>query len=106
MFGGNMQKAMKQVQKMQQDMQRLQEEMADKIVSATAGGGVVEVFVDGHRRIRDIKISPEVVDPDDIETLQDLLVAAANEASRKAEELMNTEMKKITGGMQLPPGLF
>ena len=105
-MAGGMGKAMKQIQKMQADMQRMQEELAEKTVTATAGGSMVEVVVDGHRRLRDITINPEVVDPEDIETLQDLIHAAINEALRKAEEMAADEMKKITGGMQLPPGLF
>jgi len=99
-------KAMKQFQKMQADMQKMQVELAEKSISASAGGGMVEVVVDGHRRVREITIKPEVVDPEDIETLQDLLHAAVNEALRKAEELAADEMKRITGGLQLPPGLF
>ncbi|MGI6365742.1 MAG: YbaB/EbfC family nucleoid-associated protein [Bacillota bacterium] len=103
---GGMGKAMKQIQKMQADMKKMQEELEHKSVSATAGGGVVEVTVNGHRKVLDIMIKPEVVDPDDIETLQDLLQAAVNEALRKAEELAAAELQKITGGLQLPPGLF
>ena len=103
---GGMGKAMKQVQKMQADMKKMQEELEQKSISATAGGGVVEVTVNGHRKVLQITIDPEVVDPEDIETLQDLLQAAANEALRKAEELAAAEMQKIAGGMQLPPGLF
>lgn len=103
---GGMGKAMKQIQKMQADMQKLQAELEDKRVSATAGGGMVEVTVDGHRKVREIAIKPEVVDPEDIETLQDLLHAAVNEALRKAEEMAAQELQKITGGLQLPPGLF
>lgn len=97
---------MKQFQKMQADMKKMQEELEQKSISATAGGGVVEVTVNGHRKVLQITINPEVVDPEDIETLQDLLQAAANEALRKAEELAAAEMQKIAGGMQLPPGLF
>lgn len=103
---GNMGKAMKQFQKMQADMQKMQEELEHKRISASAGGGVIEVTVDGHRRVREVLIKPEIVDPNDIETLQDLLQAAVNEALRKAEELAAQEMQKITGGLQLPPGLF
>ncbi|HOB34804.1 MAG: YbaB/EbfC family nucleoid-associated protein [Firmicutes bacterium] len=102
---GGMGKAMKQIQKMQADMQKLQEELEHMTVSATAGGGVVEVTVNGHRRVQRITVKPEVVDPEDIETLQDLLQAAVNEALRKAEELAAKELQKITGGLQLPPGL-
>lgn len=99
-------KAMKQIQKMQADMKKMQAELEFKRISATAGGGMVEAVVDGNRRIVEIKIAPEVVDPEDIETLQDLLQAAVNEATRKAEEYVAEEMQKITGGLQLPPGLF
>ncbi|MGI6362729.1 MAG: YbaB/EbfC family nucleoid-associated protein [Bacillota bacterium] len=99
-------KAMKQIQKMQADMKKMQAELEFKRISATAGGGMVEAVVDGNRRIVEIKIAPEVVDPEDIETLQDLLQAAVNEATRKAEEYLAEEMQKITGGLQLPPGLF
>jgi hypothetical protein len=99
-------KAMKQFQKMQAEMKKMQAELEFKRISATAGGGMVEAVVDGNRRIVEIKIKPEVVDPDDIETLQDLLQAAVNEATRKAEEYVAEEMQKITGGLQLPPGLL
>lgn len=101
-----MNKAMKQIQKMQADMKKMQAELEFKRISATAGGGMVEAVVDGNRRIIEIKIAPQVVDPEDIETLQDLLQAAVNEAMRKAEELVTEEMQKITGGLQLPPGMF
>lgn len=105
-MAGGMGKAMKQMQKMQAAMEKMQETLAEKTVTATAGGGMVEVEIDGHRKIKAIRIKPEVVDPDDVETLQDLLHAALNEALRKAEELAATEMKRIAGGLQLPPGLF
>ncbi|MTI93876.1 MAG: YbaB/EbfC family nucleoid-associated protein [Firmicutes bacterium] len=103
---GGMGKAMKQIQKMQADMMKMQEELGEKTVTASAGGEVVVVEVDGHRKLRSIEVKPEVVDPDDIETLQDLLLVAVNEGLRKAEEMAAEEMKKITGGMKLPPGLF
>ena len=99
-------KAMKQIQKMQTDMKKMQAELEFKRISATAGGGMVEAIVDGNRRVTEIKIKPEVVDPDDIEILQDLLQAAVNEAMRQAEEYVAQEMQKITGGLQLPPGLL
>lgn len=99
-------KAMKQLQKMQADMKKMQQELEEKRISATAGGGVVEVVVDGHRKIIDIIIKPQVVDPEDVETLEDLLQAAANEAMNKAEKMAADEMKKVTGDMPLPPGLF
>lgn len=99
-------KAMKKIQKMQADMQKMQADLQFKRLSATAGGGVVEAVVDGNRHVVGIKIKPEVVDPSDIETLEDLLQAAINEAMRKAEEYVADEMQNITGGLQLPPGLF
>ena len=102
---GNMNKLMKQVQKMQQDMMKLQEELKEKTVEATAGGGVVKVVASGKKQIIDIKIDPEVVDPDDVEMLQDLIMAAANEALQKAEDMVADEMGKLTGGLNMP-GLF
>lgn len=102
---GNMNNMLKQVQKMQKEMEKLQEEVEQREVEASAGGGAVTVKVNGKREILDIAIQPAVVDPDDIEMLQDLILAAANEALRKAEEMMAKEMGKVTGGMSLP-GLF
>ena len=102
---GNMNKMMKQVQEMQKKMMQMQEELKNKTVEATAGGGVVKVVANGHNEIVEIKISPEAVDPDDVEMLQDLVLAAVNESLRKAQEMMASEMGKITGGMSLP-GLF
>ena len=98
-------KAMKQIQKMQADMKKMQAELEFKRISATAGGGMVEAVVDGNRRIVEIKIAPEVVDPEDIETLQDLLQAAVNEATRKAEEYLAEEMQKSLG-IAASAGLF
>ncbi len=97
--GGNMGNLMKQAQKMQKDMQKLQEEMEQRTVEASAGGGAVTVKASGKKEIIDIKISPEALDPDDIEMLQDLVMAAVNEALRKAEEMVSGEMGKITGGL-------
>ena len=107
-FGGmpNMNNLMKQAQKMQRQMEKTQEELQAKEVTATAGGGVVEVVVTGKRELKSITIDPEVVDPDDVETLEDLVMAAVNEGLRQAEELTNKEMAKVTGGMGLPGGMF
>ncbi len=102
---GNMNKLMKQVQKMQQDMAKLQEELNEKTVEATAGGGVVKAVANGKKQLAGIEINPEVVDPDDVEMLQDLVMAAVNEALQKAEDMMTEEMGKLTGGLNLP-GLF
>lgn len=102
---GNMNKMMKQVQEMQKKMMQMQEELKNKTVEATAGGGVVKVVANGHNEIVEIKIAPEAVDPDDVEMLQDLVLAAVNESLRKAQEMTTNEMGKITGGMNIP-GLF
>ncbi|NLK08754.1 MAG: YbaB/EbfC family nucleoid-associated protein [Firmicutes bacterium] len=98
----NMQKMMKQVQKMQADMARVQEELGAKTVEATAGGGAVKVVITGHLEIREITIAPEVIDPDDMEMLQDLVMAAVNEAIRTAQEMTTTEMEKVAGGLNIP----
>jgi len=105
-FGGNMGNLMKQAQKMQKDMERMQDELKEKAVEATAGGGAVKVIATGKKEIQEISINPEVVDPEDVEMLQDLILAAVNEALRKADEMVNSEMSKITGGMGGLGGLF
>jgi DNA-binding YbaB/EbfC family protein len=108
-FGGaNMNKMMKQVQQMQAKMAKLQEELEQKTVEATAGGGVVRVVANGKNELIEIEIKPEVLDPEDPEMVQDLVLAASNEALRKAQEMVAEEMGKITGGLKLPgmPGLF
>jgi len=96
---------MKQAQKMQAKMAQIQEELADKIVESTSGGGMIKVQANGRQEILSILIEPDVVDPEDVEMLQDLIVAAVNEALRKSQEMMAEEMKKVTGGMSIP-GLF
>ncbi len=102
---GNMNNLMRQAKKMQEQMLKMQEELEEKTVEASAGGGVVTVVANGRKEIVEITIDPSVVDPDDVEMLQDLIMAAANEALRQAEEMIQNEMSKITGGMGLP-GLF
>ncbi len=101
----NMQNMMRQAQQMQQKMQQLQEEVEQREVEATAGGGVVRVVATGKKVIKSIEIKPEAVDPDDVEMLEDLVMAAVNEAIAKADEMMQQEMGKITGGLNLG-GLF
>lgn len=96
---GNMNNLMKQAQKMQRQMEESQKEMETKEFSATAGGGAVEVFVSGLKEIISIKLDPEIVDPEDIEMLQDLIIAATNEALRKVETANAESMGKMTGGM-------
>ena len=105
MGGMNMQNMMRQAQQMQQKMQQLQEEVEQREVEATAGGGVVRVVATGKKVIKSIEIKPEAVDPDDVEMLEDLVMAAVNEALFKADEMMQQEMAKITGGLNLG-GLF
>ena len=96
---GNMSNLMKQAQRMQRQMEESQKELEEKEFTLTAGGGAVEVTITGKKEITKVKLSPEVVDPDDIEMLEDLIVAATNEAIRKVEELSQETMSKITGGL-------
>ncbi|MCA1322431.1 YbaB/EbfC family nucleoid-associated protein [Bacillus tianshenii] len=102
---GNMQKMMKQMQKMQKDMAKAQEELAEKTIEGSAGGGMVTVVVNGQKEIISVNIKEEVVDPEDIEMLQDLVLAATNDALKKMEELTNDTMGQFTKGLNMP-GLF
>ena len=104
----NMQQAMKQFQKMQADMARVQEELGEKLITASAGGGAVKVEVNGKLEFTKIEIDPEVLKGDDQEMLQDLLIAATNEGINKAQELAANEMAKVTGNLKIPgmPGMF
>ena len=95
-------KIMKQAQKMQEQLERIQEELARKTVTASAGGGMVTVIANGKQEMLSIKIAPEAVDPQDIAMLEDLVTAAVNEALRSAHSLMQEEMGKITGGLSIP----
>jgi DNA-binding YbaB/EbfC family protein len=105
MLKGGLGNLMKQARQMQDKMAKLQEEMASKTVEAAAGGGMVTATANGAGDIVSIKIEPQVVDPEDVEMLEDLVRAACNEAVRKGRDLMSEEMKKLTGGMNIP-GLF
>ena len=96
---GNMNNLMKQAQKMQKQMEETTKELEEQEVTATAGGGAVSVTVSGKKEVTAVKLDQEVVDPDDIEMLEDLIVAATNEALRKMEEVSQAEMAKITGGL-------
>jgi DNA-binding YbaB/EbfC family protein len=96
---------MKQAQQMQKKMLEVQEELALRTVEATVGGGMVSVTVNGKNEVLQVKVEPQVVDPDDIEMLEDLIVAGVNEALRKAQEMASVEMGKLTGGLNIP-GLF
>ena len=96
---------MKQAQKMQEEMMKIQKEAAGKTVEATAGGGMVTAVVNGKQQLVSLKIEEDVVDPQDVEMLQDLIVAAVNEAMKKSQDLVSSEMGRLTGGMKIP-GLF
>jgi len=101
----NMMSMMKQAQKLQSKMVEMQAELGNRTVSAQAGGGMVEAVVNGRQELLSLRIDPEVVSADDVEMLQDLILAAVNEALNRSREMMAQEMSKLTGGMQIP-GLF
>ena len=101
----NLGNLMKQAQRMKAEAERIQAEAAGKRVEGTAGGGMVTVVCNGQGEVVAVKIDPEVAGPDELEMLQDLVVAATNEALRKARELLSQEMGRLTGGLGLPPGL-
>ena len=107
MGGGpqNMNAMLRQAQKMQEDMEALQADLDSREYDVSAGGGMVEVKINGKKEVLSINIKPEIVDPDDIETLSDILVAAVNEAIKRVEETNSSEMSKITGSVGIP-GLF
>ncbi|UTI43350.1 YbaB/EbfC family nucleoid-associated protein [Niallia sp. RD1] len=102
---GNMQNMMKQMQKMQKKMAEAQEQLGEEKIEGTAGGGMVTVVVSGHKEVLDVIIKEEVVDPEDVEMLQDLVLAATNDALKKADELTNSTMGHFTKGLNLP-GMF
>ncbi len=93
---------MKQAQQLQSKMAQMQEEMAEKTIEATAGGGMVKVVANGKQQVISIQIEKEVVDPEDVEMLQDLIVAAVNDALSRSQAMVNEEMSKLTGGMNIP----
>jgi len=104
-MGGNMNNLMKQAQKLQKQMEEAQKDLETKEFESSVGGGAVTVRVSGKKELKDIIIKPEVVDPDDVEMLQDLVLTAVNEALKKAEEETNSSMGKLTGGLNIP-GMF
>jgi len=104
-MAANLQKLMKQAQQMQAKMNKLQEELAETTMEASVGGGMVTVTVNGKHELLDVQIQKEAVDPDDVEMLQDLIIAAVNEAMVKMDTHVAEEMGKITGGMKMP-GMF
>ncbi|MGD9731629.1 MAG: YbaB/EbfC family nucleoid-associated protein [Desulfamplus sp.] len=99
---GNMGGMMKQAQQLQKKMLKMQEELATKTVEATAGGGMVKVIANGAQKIESISLEKEVVDPEDIEMLQDLILAAVNDALARSQEMVSSEMGKLTGGLNIP----
>ena len=105
---GNMQSMIKQAQKMQEDMENLRAELDEREYDIQAGGGAVKIKIAGTLEVKAIEISPDCVDPDDVETLQDILVAAVNEAVKHVNDINSEEMGKVTGALNMPgmPGLF
>jgi DNA-binding YbaB/EbfC family protein len=99
-------KMMQQIQQMQRQREKAQEELANAEVEGTAGGGAVRITMNGHRELRGLVIAPEAVDPDDVETLQEMIVAAFNDATKKAQDLGEQKMGPLMGGMPKIPGLF
>ncbi len=102
MGGGGMQKQLQQMQAMQRQMEALQAEIEEKEVTTTAGGGAVTAVINGKKEVVSLEIKPEVVDPDDVEMLQDLIIVAVNEGLRQIDEISNNEMGKLTGGLGIP----
>lgn len=111
MFGGmgnmgNMNGMMKKMQKLQNQMQKMQEDLKQRTVDVSAGGGAVKLVMNGEKLVQSITIDPEVVNPEDVEMLQDLIAAAFNEGLQKVDDMLTSEMSKLTGGLGLPPGMF
>ena len=111
MFGGmgnmgNMAGMMKKVQKMQNEMKKMQDELKRRTVDVTAGGGAVKIIMNGDKQVQSLVIDPAAVDPEDVEMLQDLISEAVNEAIKKVDDMMASEMGKLTSGLGLPPGML
>jgi DNA-binding YbaB/EbfC family protein len=104
-MGGQMGGMLQKVQQLQEEMAKTQEALADETVSVTAGGGAIEITITGQQRLKAVKIDPDVVDPEDVEMLQDLIVAAVNEAIERSQEMAAERLSALTGGLGLPPGL-
>lgn len=100
--GGSMNKMMKQAKKVQEQIIKMQEELKEREIEASSGGGAVTVRVNGKQVLTAITIKPEAIDPDDVEMLEDLVMAAVNEGIRQSQEMVSTEMAKITGGLNIP----
>lgn len=111
MFGGmgnmgNMAGMMKKVQKMQNEMKKMQDELKRRTVEVSVGGGAVKIVMDGEKQVTNLTIDPAAVDPEDVAMLQDLIVSAVNQATKKVDDMMASEMGKLTSGLGLPPGMF
>lgn len=106
MANGGMNKMMKQLQKAQAEMSRMQSELAEKTVESSSGGGAVRVVANGQKSLVSVNIDPEVMTEDNREMLEDLIIAAVNEAFQRVDEMVASEMQKLTGGLNLPPGMF
>ena len=111
MFGGmgnmaNMSGMMKKVHKMQNQMKKMQDEIKHKTVDVSVGGGAVMITMNGDKQVQTVKIDPAAVDPEEVEMLQDLIVSAVNEASKKVDDMLQTEMSKLTSSLGLPPGMI
>ncbi len=105
-MSGGMGKMMKQLQKVQEQMNNLQKELAERELEATSGGGAVKAVANGKKELVSLKLSPDIIDDEDPEMLEDMIIAAVNEVMKKVDDMTAEEMQKITGGMNLPPGLF
>jgi len=105
-MGGNMAGMMKKVQKLQQDMAKMQDDLKKQTVDVSSGGGVVKIVMNGEKQVVSLKIDPAAIDPEDVDMLEDLISAAINEAVKKVDDMMASEMGKLTGGLNLPPGMF
>ncbi len=106
MPNGGMNKMMKQLQKAQAEMSRMQEELAERTVESSSGGGAVRVVANGQKQLISLQIDPEAMDEENREMLEDMIIAAVNEAFNRVDEMVSSEMQKLTGGMNLPPGMF
>ncbi|MDW7729358.1 MAG: YbaB/EbfC family nucleoid-associated protein [Bacillota bacterium] len=106
MSSGGMAKMMKQLQKAQAEMSRMQEEIAQKTVESSSGGGAVRVTANGQKQLISLQIEPEALGEDNKEMLEDMIIAAVNEAFNRVDEMVASEMQKLTGGLNLPPGMF
>ena len=103
--GGNMAGMMKKVQKMQSEMKKMQDELKRKTIEVSAGGGAVKIVMDGEKQVQNLVIAPDAVDPEDVEMLQDMILAAVNDALESAESQASAQMSAVTGGLNIP-GLF